>query len=110
MRARAAASLPARLDFAPEEGRAEGWGRLVELSPAGAVLLTQTLLARRDRVRLTFAVGEEKFRELRAEVEFCSADAEGYSEAELRFLDPLERKRLARSLLEAMTRQPGIEP
>jgi hypothetical protein len=104
MRRSSAATVPALLRFPPELARQDGWGRLQELSSSFAVVSTLTSLERRERVLLSFEVAGEKYRELPAEVVCAERDVDGYVVAELRFLDEVERRRLARTLLEVLSR------
>jgi hypothetical protein len=62
------------------------------------------VLARRDRVLLSFEVAGERFKDLAAEVLWSEQDADGYCSAEVSFSDEVEKRRLARALLDALSR------
>jgi hypothetical protein len=102
--ARAPGRLPARLDFGADDGRAPSWGRLEALSPGGARLLTLARLERGQTVLLSFELAGEDFRELPARVVASEADADGFCAAELDITAPRERRRLARILLDVLSR------
>lgn len=104
MKRSSATTVPTLLRFAPEIGRLDGWGRLQEISSAHAVVSTLTVLSRRERVLLSFEISGERYKEIPAEVVNCDRDADGYCVAELRFLDEVEKRRLARTLLEVLSR------
>ncbi len=104
MRRASPAAVPALLRFAPGLGRLDGWGRLQELSSSFAVVSTLTVLARRERVLLSFEVAGERYREVGAEVVWVQSDSDGFCVAELRFVDEVEKRRLARTLLEVLSR------
>ena len=96
--------LPARLDFPAEDGRAPGWGKLDSLTPGSARLTTLAGLLRGQVVLLTFEVGGERFRELPARVAGSEPDADGFCAADLDFTDQRERRRLAKVLLDVLSR------
>lgn len=96
--------VPARLGFGADDGRAESWGSLEALTPSGARLSTLARLERGQEVALSFELAGEPFAELRARVTGASVDADGFCEAELDFLDILARRRLARLLLDVLSR------
>lgn len=104
MKRAAAVAAPVLLRFPAEEARAESWGRLCELTASSARLSTQAALARRDRVSVSFELGGERFKNLPAVVEWVETDADGYLSVELRFSDEVEKRRLARALLDALSR------
>jgi hypothetical protein len=96
--------IPARLDFGAEDGRAESWGKLMSLTPAGAQLTTLARLTRGQTVILAFEVNGEPFSELHARVMAADEDADGFCAAELDFTDILARRRLSTILLDALSR------
>jgi hypothetical protein len=98
------ARVPVRLDFGPDDGRAESWGSLESLTPAGARLSTLARLSRGQPVLLTFELGGETFTELRARVTHAAVDPDGFCEAELDFADILARRKLAALLLDVLSR------
>lgn len=93
--------LPARL---VQAGGLEGWGRLERLSPAGATLSTLATLARDERVELWLEVGGERFEALWARVVHLEPDADGFTRAELDFVLPTDRRRLAVALADVLSR------
>ncbi|MBI3552183.1 MAG: hypothetical protein HY077_06670 [Elusimicrobia bacterium] len=104
MRRARGAQAPVLLRFPPESGRVEGWGRLEELCAASAVVSTQTRLSRHERVLLSFVLADERFRDLPAEVVWVESDGDGFVSAEVRLRDEVERRRLAKTLLELLSR------
>ena len=104
MRRAAAVAAPVLLRFPAQEARAESWGRLRELTASSARLSTQAALSRRDRVLVCFELGGERFKDLPAAVEWVETDADGFFSVELRFSDEVEKRRLARALLDALAR------
>lgn len=97
-------SLPVLLKFPAELGRADAWGRLVELSASSACLETDCVIARHERVLLTFTLGGEAYRDLPATVSWVERQSDGWRSAELDFSDEVEKRRLARALAEALAR------
>lgn len=101
---RTAAFLPVLLRFAPAAARQEGWGRLVRLTSGGAELSTATRLVAGEGVFLSFELAGERFEGIRARVAHAEDDSDGHRLAELAFTDPVERRRLARALTDALAR------
>lgn len=101
---RAAAFLPVLLRFAPAAARQDGWGRLERLTSGGADLSTATRLVAGEGVLLSFELAGERFESLRARVSHAEDDADGHRLAELRFLDELQRRRLAKALTDVLSR------
>lgn len=99
---RSAVALPVALKSSQRE---EAWGRLASVSAGGAELTTLSTLHRGDAVLLSFEMASERFRDLPAYVEASEIDADGYCSAELRWTDEVERRRLARTLLDVLSRQ-----
>ena len=81
-----------------------GWGRLLELRASSAKLSTQTPLDRGESLRLEFEVNGERFPDLRARVECVERDEDGFLAADLRFEDEVEKRRLARTLADLLSR------
>jgi hypothetical protein len=100
----AASQLPVLLRFGPEAARQDGWGRLVELTSGGAEISTATRLVAGELVLLTFELSGDRFAGVRARVAHAEDDADGHRLAELRFIDEVERRRLARSLTDILAR------
>lgn len=95
--------LPVRIGFAAADGRGDGWGRLLALSAGRAQLETGDRLAAGDRLVLWFELAGERYDEFYAEVFRAERDADGTWSAELRWLDPIMRRRLARALLAVLS-------
>lgn len=104
MRAVSAVRLPVLIGFPEASGRAEGWGRFSELSGSSAALSTLTRLSSRERVHLSFELAGERFESLAADVVVASLDADGYCVAEVSFRDEVQRRRLAKALLDVLSR------
>lgn len=104
MIARSATRLPVLIRFAPEAGRQDAWGRLEELTASSARLSTASALTRGERVLLSFQLASESFKNLPGEVLHEEGDADGYRIAELRFTDEVVKRRLARALLDVLSR------
>jgi hypothetical protein len=102
--ARSPGRLPVKLSFVAEDGRADAWGRLAWLSAAGAEIETLAALSPGERVLLSFEVNGETFESARARVDHAQTDSDGFCSAELLFEDPLDKRRLAKTLLDALSR------
>lgn len=96
--------LPARLAFGLEDGRAESWGSLESLTPAGAGLSTLAHLARGQEVTLSFELAGQVFEGLRARVTDAVFDEDGFCAARVDFLDILARRDLSKILLDVLSR------
>lgn len=101
MTARAPSRLPVKLSCAAEE---RGWGRLESLTPSRARLVTLCLVHRFETVELSFELAGERFSDVRAKVDYCSRDEDGFWTADVDFLDPLFKRRLATTLADALSR------
>jgi hypothetical protein len=101
---RAASYLPVVLRFAPASARLDGWGRLTTLTSGGAELATSTRLVAGEIVLLSFDLFGEGFEEVRARVAHAEDDADGHRLAEVRFLDQVQRRRLAKALVDVLSR------
>ena len=95
--------VPALLRFPGSSARQDGWGRLISLSAGGAELSTAAPLARGEAVSVHFELGGERLRAA-ALVHHCELDADGHRLAELRWADEVERRRLARLLVDVLAR------
>jgi hypothetical protein len=98
------ATIPARLDFEADDGRAPSWGKLEALTPSGARVVTLAGLERGQKVLLSFETAGEAFTELVGVVAASATDADGFCAAELDFRDQRDRRRLARILLDVLSR------
>jgi hypothetical protein len=99
--ARSAVALPVALLL---ENGTDAWGRLNALTAHGADLSTLSRLESRQALALSFELAGERFKELTAVVEDARTDADGYCDAKLRFTDEVDRRRLARVLLDVLSR------
>ena len=95
---------PVVLRFPEEDARQDCWGRLERVSGTDAVLTTRARLSRGDRVLLDFELGPESFQGVAAAVHDAQADADGYTEAELRLTDEVQKRKLAAALLDILSR------
>lgn len=96
--------IPVLLLFAPEAARQDAWGRLLKLTSGGAELSTAVRLLKGETVLLDFELGGERFGAVRARVEHAEDDADGHRLAELKFLDQLQCRALAKVLTEVLSR------
>lgn len=104
MRAGSAARLPVVISFPEAAARPDGWGRFEDLSAAGARLSTMTRLSEGERVLLSFELAGEAFAQAPAEVRRGELDSDGYCQAELAFRDEVMRRRLAKALVDLLSR------
>lgn len=104
MSARSAVLMAVALRY--PSGRLEGWGRILELTAAGAVIETGDALARGEEVCLSFELFGERFVDFAAEISYAESRAGGTCRAELSWRDEIERRRLARVLLDLLSRAP----
>jgi hypothetical protein len=98
MKGRAPAFIPVSIEFHEHEARSESWGRLLDLSPTGARLMTRTPLRGGDAVLLSFELPGGGFERLRAGVIRAARDEDGYRVCRVRFSSAAERVRLGRAL------------
>jgi len=101
---RTAAFVAVLLRFPPEAARQDAWGRLVVLTSGGAELSTAVRLLKGEGVLLSFELGGERFEDVRARVEHAEDDQDGHRLAELRFLDEVQRRALAKALTDVLAR------
>lgn len=101
---RMAGLIPALIAFETASSRVDAWGRLIELSPSGAKMTTQSELREGDAVELSFQVAGESFR-MPARVSWSELDADGYWSGEIRFYDEIKKRSLAQTLLDVISRQ-----
>lgn len=96
--------IPVLLRFPPESARQDAWGRLTRLTAGGAELTTAVRLVRDEGVLLSFELGGERFEEVRARVAHAEDDADGHRLAELLFRDEVQRRTLAKALIDVLSR------
>lgn len=95
--------LPALLRFPGSAARQDSWGRLLALTAGGAALSTAARLSKGEIVLVLFELGGERLR-IAARVHHAYDDADGQRVAELRWSDLVERRRLARALLDVLAK------
>lgn len=95
--------IPALLRFAGSDARQDSWGRLLKLTAGGAVVSTLSPLAKGEVVGVTFEVGADRV-SVPGVVDFARRDDDGGWVAELRWRDMVERRRVARTLVELLAR------
>lgn len=103
MRTDAPAAIPVLIAF-PDGARDEGWGRFTDLSASRARLVTRTWAKKGEGLLLAFELGGEGFREAPCVAERSARDADGYYVHDLKFTDEVLKRRLARALLDLMSR------
>jgi hypothetical protein len=101
---RAAAYVPVLLRFEPASARQDSWGRLTRLTSGGAELSTATRLVRDEGVLLSFELGGVAFDAIRARVAHAEDDADGHRLAELTFRDEVQKRALAKALIDVLAR------
>lgn len=94
---------PAVLTFPGAAARRDAWGRLLFITAGGAELATPAPLARGERLSVAFELGGERLT-IVARVEASRADDDGQTVAELSWHDMVERRRLARVILEVLAK------
>ncbi len=100
---RAPRLIPALLRFPGASARQDSWGRLLELTAGGAELSTAARLAKGETVLVRFELGGEKLT-IPARVHHAYDDEDGGRIADLRWNDMVERRRLARALVDVLSR------
>lgn len=99
---RSRSPVPVVVSFAESASRQDCWGRLSELTPATAVLSTRFSVARGERLFLTMKVAGSEFRQVPALAARVATDRDGYTLAELKITDEVQKRRLARVLLDLL--------
>ena len=95
--------VPALLRFPGSSARQDYWGRLTTITSGGATLSTAARLAAGEAVLVLFELGGERLL-VPARVQRAFDDDDGQVVAELRWNDMVERRRLARVLLDVLAR------
>lgn len=101
---RTALPIPVLLAFPQASARQDAWGRLAKLTAGGAELSTAARLVKGEGVLLSFELGPERFEGVRARVAHAEDDDDGFRAVELSFVDPVQRRRLAKALTDALAR------
>ncbi len=96
--------IPVLIRYGEDASRLDGWGRLVELSSSGARLSTRSEILRRERIFLSFEVSGEKFTGFSARADHVDIDTDGYFLADLTLEDEVLKRRLARVLIDLISR------
>ena len=100
---RAPILVPALLRFPGSSARSDGWGRLLKITAGGCELSTAARLAKGEIVLVKFELGGERLM-IAARVHHACDDDDGQRVAELRWNDMVERRRLARVLLDVLSK------
>jgi hypothetical protein len=95
--------VPAVLRFPGSAARVDAWGRLLRITAGGGELSTSARLSKGEAVFLLFELGGERLR-IAARVHHAYDDDDGQRVAELRWSDMVERRRLARALLDVLSK------
>ena len=95
--------VPVLLRFPGSAARQDSWGRLLKITAEGAELSTAAPLAKGEELLLMFELGGEQLR-MSARVHYSDNDADGQCVADLRWNGMVERRRLARVLLDVLSR------
>ena len=95
--------VPALLRFPGSSARQDSWGRLLKITAGGGELSTAARLTKGETVLLQFDLGGERMR-IAARVHHAYDDDDGQRVAELRWNDMVERRRLARVLMDVLSR------
>ena len=104
MTAKSSSLIAVVISFSEGSVQESGWGRFLELAGTGARLTTRSELKRHETVFLTFEAAGEKFKGLPALVTHAEIDGEGSVLAEICFTDEVEKRRLSKTLLDALSR------
>jgi hypothetical protein len=95
--------VPALLRFPGSAARQDSWGRLLKLTAGGAELSTATRLETGENVIVRFELGGERLA-IAARVHHAFDDGDGGRVAELQWNDMVERRRLAKALLDVLAK------
>jgi hypothetical protein len=95
--------VPALLRFPGSSARQDAWGRLLKITAGGTELSTAARLAKGESVLVQFELGGERLL-IRARVRHVRDDDDGQRAAELQWDDMVERRRLARALLDVLAK------
>ena len=94
--------VPALLRFPGSAARQDSWGRLLKITAGGGELSTAARLAKGEIVLVQFELGGERL--LIAARVHHAYDDDGQRVAELRWNNMMERRRLARLLLDVLAK------
>lgn len=100
---RAPRLIPALLRFSGAAARQDAWGRLLALTAGGAELSAPAALRPGEALVVRFELGGEEH-SLAARVTRAERDDDGYSLAELRWTDMVERRKFAKVLTDVLSR------
>jgi hypothetical protein len=95
--------VPALIRFPGSSARQDSWGRLLKITVGGGELSTAARLAKGEHVLVRFELGGERLL-IRARVHHAYDDDDGGRVAELRWNDMVERRRLARVMLDVLAK------
>ncbi len=97
-------TLPVLIEFEPGQFRREAWGRVERLSHRGGTLATLAPIVPDERLRLSFQLWGQSFRDIPCVAVEAEKDADGYFQAEIAFQDEAVRRRLAKLLWDILSR------
>ena len=95
--------VPALLRFPGSSARQDSWGRLLKITVGGGELSTAARLTKGETILVQFELGGERLL-VRARVHHAYDVDDGGRVAELRWTDMVERRRLARALLDVLSK------
>lgn len=95
--------VPALLRFPGSSARQDSWGRLLKITAGGGELSTAARLAKGEIVLVSFELGGERLL-MPARVHHACDDDDGSRVAELRWSEMTSRRRLARTLVEVLSK------
>ena len=95
--------IPALLRFPGASARQDSWGRLLKITAGGAELSTGAHLVKGEIVHVRFELGGERL-SIPARVHHAGRDDDGQILAELHWSDLVERRHLARVLLDLLSK------
>jgi len=95
--------VPALLRFPGSAARQDSWGRLLKITAGGCELSTAAALASGETVLVHFELGGEKLL-MSGRATYARDDDDGHRLVELRWNDMTARRRLARVLLDVLSR------
>ncbi|MDD5303682.1 MAG: PilZ domain-containing protein [Elusimicrobia bacterium] len=95
--------VPALLRFPGSSARQDSWGRLLKITAGGAELSTPARLTKGETVLVQFDLGGERLT-IQARVHHARDDDDGQRSAEMVWIDMVARRRLARVLLDVLSR------
>ncbi|MFH1619864.1 MAG: hypothetical protein ABIG11_08160 [bacterium] len=96
--------IPAEIEF--PDGSA-GWGRLIELHPGGALLLTRPPVPDGGEIFLSFELEGSRIEKLRSRLAKRRHDPDGYLLCEIFFIEESPRSEMRSIILDMLARDRG---